>query len=256
MEKIRSLNRYQKGVLLLTIVMVLAFTAAYFVTASRVGFAYKDAILLPEEENGTTVYSGKIQGIQASFRVSPDKRVEFQYGEKYYGPYTAKEDPTALPEGETPGERMTGVELRKGEEILFRGGVSRQDGFFWLYDEDGSRLNTRLVISVETSYGTVSYENGKKIDPMEPSASTILSLMAGPELTHKGEWSGWFLGVFVCMITAVSILFVEELFWLSISFRVQDPDRAEPSDWELASRYIGWTALPILALVIFFMGLQ
>lgn len=256
MERIRALNRYQKGVLLLTAVMVLVFTAAYFVTTSHVGFMYKDTILLPGEENGSTVYSGKIQGIQASFRVSPDKRVDFQYGEKHYGPYTAKEDPTALPAGETPGERMTGVELRKGEEILFRGGVSREDGFFWLYDEDGSLLNTGLVISVETSYGTVSYENGKVIDPMEPSASTILSLMAGPELTHKGDWSAWFLGIFVCIVTVVSVLFAEELFWLSISFRVQDPDQAEPSDWELAGRYIGWTALPILALVIFFMGLQ
>lgn len=256
MERIRSLNRYQKGILLLTVVIALAFTAVYFVTTSRVGFSYRDAILLPGEENGTTVYSGKIQGVQASFRVSPDKTVEFQYGEKYYGPYTAKEDPTALPEGETQGERLAGMELRKGEEILFRGGVSREDGFFWLYDEDGSLLNTGLVISVETSNGTVSYENGKEIDPMEPSASTILKLMTGPELTHKGEWLAWFLGIFTCIATAVSILFAEELFQLGMMFRVQDPEGAEPSDWVLAGRYISWTVLPFLAMALFFIGLQ
>ena len=32
MKKLKSLDRYQKGVFLFMIVMVLAFTAAYFVT--------------------------------------------------------------------------------------------------------------------------------------------------------------------------------------------------------------------------------
>lgn len=256
MERIRSLNRYQKGVLLFMAVMVLAFTAAYFAAASRVGFSYRDAILLPGEENGSTVYSGKIRGIQANFRVSPDKTVEFQCGEKYYGPYTAKEDPAALPEGETPGEQMTGVELRKGEEILFRGGVMRQDDFFWLYDEDGSVLNMSVEISVVAGNGITYDASGKEIDPIEPSAVTILKLMAGPELTHKGDWSGWLLGVFVCIVTAVSVLFAEELFQLGLLFRVRDPEGAEPSDWVLAGRYIGWTVLPFLAMALFFIGLQ
>lgn len=253
MERIRSLNRYQKGVLLLMAVMVLAFTAAYFAAASRVGFAYRDAILLPEEENGTTVYSGKIQGIQASFRVSPDKTVEFQYGEKYYGPYTVKEDPVAVPKGE---EHLTGVELRKGEEILFRGGVSRQDDFFWLYDEDGSLSNLAFEVSTVSEYGITYDENGEVIDPMEPTVSTILKLMTGPELTHKGDWSAWFLGVLVCIATAITILFVDELFRLGMTFRVRDPEGVEPSDLVLAGRYIGWVVLPVLAMVLFFLGLQ
>lgn len=256
MGRIRGLNRYQKGVLLFTAVMVLAFTVAYAVTTSRVGFAYKDVLLLPEEENGTTVYSGKIHGVPASFRVSSDKEVEFWYGETCYGPYTAKEDPTALPEKTTPGERVTGVELRCGEEILFRGGVAWENGFLWLYNTDGSLSDLTIGVHAVSEYGITYDENGKVIDPMEPSVPTILRLMAGPELTHKGEWGVWLAGVFVCVVTVVSVLFARELFWLRISFRVQNPDQAEPSDMEVMGRYISWTVLPILALVLFLMGLQ
>lgn len=258
MERIRALNRYQKTVLLLTAGMVLVFTAVYFAISGQMGFAYHDSILYPNEAESVTVYSGEIQGIPATFRVSPDKTVDFQYGEKHYGPYTIREDPTALPKGTMPGEWIACVEVRKGEDILFRGGVSREGDFLWLYNEDGSVSGMSIETSAVSQYGTTTTydENGKEIDPMEPSVFTIVNLAAGPELTHKGDWNAWFLGMFVCIITVVSVLFAEELFWLSISFRIQDPDRAEPSDWELAGRYIGWTVLPILALVIFFMGLQ
>ena len=93
------------------IAMVLIFAVVYPMTISRVGFEYKDTILVPSQENGGTVYSGKIQGQQARFTVSEDKTVVFQHGNKTYGPYTAKEDPTAIPKDEEMAEYMTGVEL-------------------------------------------------------------------------------------------------------------------------------------------------
>ena len=34
-----------------------------------------------------------------------------------------------------------------------------------------------------------------------------------------------------------------------------DPAEAEPSDWEIASRYIGWTFCILMALLIFIKGL-
>ena len=47
---------------------------------------------------------------------------------------------------------------------------------------------------------------------MEPSVSTILDLMDGPALTHKGAWLGWFGGVLICVIAALAMLFADELF--------------------------------------------
>lgn len=254
MKRVKCLGRYPKGVLLLMIVMVLVFTILYPITIAREGFEYKNAILIPHQENGNTIYSGKIQGKQASFAVYADKTVEFQYNGRIYGPYIAKEDPTAIPKDSEVGESMTGVELRHGEEILFRGGVLDLGDYHLLYSEDGSLEN--INISVTTSDGIVMDETGNVIDPMEPSVSTILDLMAGPELTHKGGWPAWFGGVFVCIVTTILILFADELFRWNLVFRIRNVDQAEPSDWEIASRYIAWTVLPLMAMIIFIRGLQ
>ena len=195
MERIRKLNGYQKAVLAFLAVMLLAFTALYPVTIAREGFRYGDALLIPREEWGKMAYSGRIRGEEALFTVDGDGAVEFRYGDRDYGPYTVREDPSALPEeGELRlGGEMTGIEVRRGEEVIFRGGLLRHGGARWLYNEDGSLA---IRVTATMSDGTVIDENGREIDPMEPSVGTILSLMAGPELTHKGEGAGWFGGVF------------------------------------------------------------
>jgi len=254
LERIKKLNRYQKGVLIVMIIMSLVFAVIYPMTISRVGFAYKDSILVPTIESGNTVYSGKLVGKQAVFTVSEDKTVVFQYGDKIYGPYTAIEDPTAIPKDKEITEFMTGVELRKGDEILFRGGIERFADDYWLYNEDGTLDN--FGFSYVTSDGIERDENGNIIDPVEPSASTIWNLMNEPELTHKGEGFAWFGAVFICILNALSILFADELFRWNLRFQIRNVDRAEPSDWEIAGRYIGWTVMTIMALVIFIIGLQ
>ena len=159
----KSLNRYQKGVLIFMIAMALAFTVINPMTISQVGFEYKNTILVPGKEDGSTVYSGKIQGKQAHFMVSKDKTVVFQYGDKTYGPYTAKEDPAAIPRNIEMSEYMTGMELRQGEDILFRGGVLETEDLYLLYNEDGTLDN--LGFSYVTSDGIERNENGDIIDP-------------------------------------------------------------------------------------------
>ncbi len=254
MERIKSLGRYQKGILLLTAVIALVFTAIYPAAIAREGFEYKDVILRPYPEHDATVYSGKIHGKQASFTVYADQTVTFQYADKTYGPYTAMEDPSAIPEEHDLSKFMTGIELRCGEEILFRGGVLDGENYRVLFSEDGTPEN--IHITVTTSDGTVMDENGAVVDPMEPHVSAILDLMIGPDLTHKGDWLAWLCGMIVCIMTVVSILFAEELFRWNLAFRIRNADQADPSDWEIASRYIAWTILPLMALMIFVLGLQ
>ncbi len=253
MERLTCLSRYQQGVLIVLILMVLVFSVIYPTVIAQEGFAYKDALLIPTVENGKITYEGEIRGNPAAFIVYADKTVEFQYGDKLYGPYTAKEDATAIPKDSEMRDLMTGIEMRCGEEIIFRGAVLNHGDVRRLYNEDGSMA---IFFSVESGNGTTLDENGNPIDSMEPSVSTILNLMAGPELTHKGQWLPWFLGVLICIATAISILFADELFRFRLSFRVDDAYGVEPSDWEIASRYLSWTLMPILALVIFVMGLR
>lgn len=97
MERFKTLDYRQKWIFLIMGVMVLVFTILYPVTLSRVGYSYRDAILVPHEAEGTTVYSGIIQGEAASFTVTQDKTVTFQYGDFTYGPYTLKKILRLLP---------------------------------------------------------------------------------------------------------------------------------------------------------------
>ena len=82
MKKIKRLNWYQKSVLVVMIAMALVFAVIYSMTISKVGFEYKDAIFVPSQENGSTVYSGRLRGQKAYFSVSQDKTVVFHYGNK------------------------------------------------------------------------------------------------------------------------------------------------------------------------------
>ena len=254
MDKIKKLNRYQQGILLFMIAMTLIFAVIYPITIRRVGFEYNDSILVPSLENGTTVYSGKIKGQAAHFTVSEDKTVTFQYGDKTYGPYTAKEDSTAIPKNQELSESMTGVEIRQGDAILFRGGVLDTGDFLWLYNEDGTVDN--LGISYVIGDGVQRDENGNVIDPVAPSTSTILQLIHGPELTHKGQSFAWFGAVLICILNTLTILFADELFHWNLAFQIRNAEDAEPTDLEIAGRYLSWMVLAVAALVIFIIGLQ
>lgn len=254
MERIKSLNRYQKGILIVMTAMVILFSVIYSVTISRVGFEYADTILVPGRENESTVYSGKIKGQQACFSISENKTVIFQYGDKTYGPYTVKEDPSAIPKGEEIPRPATGIEVLRGDSTLFRGAFVLFGDKYVLYSEDGTLYD--FGFTYITSDGIERNENGNVIDPMEPSVSDILELMNDPKLMHKGEWHIWLGAVIICAINSISILFADELFRFDLMFQIRNADSAEPSEWEIAKRYIGWTFLTIMALIIFIMGLQ
>ncbi len=254
MQRIKNLNGYQKGLLLLMLAMALVFAVVYHMTIARVGVLYQNAIFVPAEENGVTVYSGKLRGKQAEFTVSADKTVSFRCDGQTYGPYTVKEDPTARPEDEFGREGMTGVEIRDGEELLFRGGFWQSDGSFWLRNADGSMDLGMQTYVVEN--GVKKDSDGNIIDPAKPSASDILRLVYGPELTHKGTWLAWLGAVFISFLTAVSILYADELFRWDLSFQIQNAEAAEPSEWEMMKRYISWTVFAIAALIVYFLGLQ
>lgn len=252
-NRIQALTRYQKGLLLGMLLMTLVFTALYIRTTSRVGFAYQDAILVPGREDGAVVYSGRVHGEPARLTVSDDRTVVLQLGERTYGPYTVRDDPSAIPTGEEGADAMAGVEVRKGDELLFRGGVLKTlDGHRWLYGEDGAFHGGDVFAVVD---GTVLDENGHVVDPDEPSVPTLLELTDHPELTHRGAWPAWFGAVLLCAVNALFMLFADELFRWALAFRIRDAYDAEPSAWELASRTISWTFLAAAALAIFVLGL-
>ena len=137
MEKIKNLNSCQKGIILLMILMSAVFAVIYPITISKAGYLYNDTILVPSYENRATAYSGKIDGELAKFIVSEDKSVVLQYGDKAYGPYTMRKDPSAVPKTEESEGYMTGIEIRNSDQVVFRGGASYPGDRYWLFDENG-----------------------------------------------------------------------------------------------------------------------
>ena len=195
-----------------------------------------------------TVYSGKIQGEAASFTVTQDKTVTFQYGDFTYGPYTVKEDPQAALESGDLADSLSGVEIWRQDSRLFRGGVQKLEQNGWLlYNENGTLHN------IETE---IIFSGNNSAAQMEPSLATILDLAMGPELTHKGHWLPWFLGILLCVVNAVSILYADELFRFWLSFWIESPELAEPTDLEITGRYFGWGAMLIGIFVVFVIGLS
>ena len=248
MNRFRELERFPKILLIALLLMVVAFGAVYGITASRVGYLHNDEIFVPRQEHGVTLYEATVDSQDCVFTVTDDT-VTLVWGSKTYGPYTVREDPTAVPDGHP---QMTGIEILDGQKVYFRGGVTDEQDF-WLISEDGEQL---FSMTYTLSDGTEMDMNGNPIDHMKPTPRQIISLLRGPELTHKGHWEICFLGLVIALITAVSILFADELFYLSICFRVENAEAAEPSDWHIATRSLGWLFLTIMTGVILLMGLQ
>ncbi|MDO4491406.1 MAG: hypothetical protein Q4B85_10090 [Lachnospiraceae bacterium] len=257
-ERIKSLNRFQQCVFLLMLLASLGFLVLYFITLMKEGILYKDAILVPNRQEGTVVYSGEVQRKKVSFTVSEDNTVVYQCGEKTYGPYRVMEDPSALParvdNWESVPEDMMGLEVYKEEMLLFRGGLSVYDDYLWLVNQDGSHYaDSQLFLEFQ---GEVYDEEGNPVDTEEPGLTAIVRLLYNPVLTHKGNWIAWLGGVLICILNGCSILYADELFRWNLSFRIRAVEDAEPSDWEITQRYLSWGLMTIAAVAVFIMGLQ
>ncbi|MBR2781447.1 MAG: hypothetical protein IKD81_08575 [Eubacteriaceae bacterium] len=251
MEKIRQLGIFQKAVLVIMIVMTLTFAFAYHRSVSREGYLYHGSLLMPREENGSVVYSGRVGGKDASFTVTGDT-AEFIIGDKTWGPYTVREVPelSSYPDDES----SRGMEILLDGEVVFSGtvwpaGVNQ----YHFYEKTTYEIVTEGSWVFVTEPPSVEEQDS---DPLEPSLSDAVALVNGPELTHRGDWGFWFLGVIICAVTAFSIFFADELFRWNLSFRIREPEKAEPSDWEITGRYLSWGFLPLVALTIFAVGLR
>ena len=252
MNRLRELDRYPKILLIALLVMTVVFAGVYGVMTSRVGYLHNGEIFVPRQENSLTLYETTVDDQLCVFTVTADT-VKLVWGQKTYGPYTLREDPTAVPEDHALAPYMTGIEILDNGKVYFRGGVTDEPTDFWLISEDG----TSYATSSYTLSDGIEYDmDGNPIDHMKPVPYQIVSLLRGPELTHKGDWIGFLIGVFCAAATAVSILFADELFYLSICFRVENAETAEPSDWYIACRNFSWLLLTIFTGIAYLIGLQ
>ena len=253
-ERFRSTSGFQKFILIALAVMAAGFGLLYIHTIRREGYQYYDGLLIPSQENGNTVWSGAAEGRKVSFTVYPDKSVEYRRGDSIYGPYTVKEDPSAV---RTLNKSLTGIEIRRGETVIFRGGMQKRSygegDYYHLIWENGTPYSG---ITISTGTGVVMDEKGQILDVHEPDVYTIVSMMYGPVLTHRGHAGFWFLGLLCSFITALSVLYDDEIFRWNIRRTVRGAEDAQPTDYYLTSRAIVWTVILIVILVIYVKGLR
>ena len=259
-----EMDLFRKGLLILLVAAIPLFAVVTAVQCSRLGIEYGTVFLRRTENDGVIQYAGREDGQDSVFTVGPDGRVEYRWGEETYGPYTVREDPSAAPEPSAwngdSGDRyvpdgLTGVEIRQGDTVLFRGGWDPDPDRTWfsLYDESGNQLSG-LSISAITSSGTVIGPDGEIITPREqhkPTAAALLRVVLAPELVHRGSW---LIYAFVTLLAAAGmgyILFYRELFYWNLGFTVKNPENAEPSDWYVFSSLLGMTIITGAVLVLY-----
>lgn len=250
-ERWRGMSLFRRVLLILMAAMILGFGVATPIVTSRWGIEYGDTLLYRMEEAGVCCYSGRVDGKNAVFTVSPDGTVEYQWGDLLYGPWQVVEDPTASPEGDWSA--LPGVEISRGNEVLFRGGYY-EGSWFMLIQEDGEPLEM-VEIRASTSGGTVvKDEDGRVLGEEElhaPGLSFLAKLVLAPELTHRGSLSLYMLVTLLAAFNIVQICFPALMFRLSLLGRVRDPGAAEPSDFYIAMEHLEWMVLAVLIFVFY-----
>ncbi len=254
MKRLKALDLFQKGVLIALTVMIVLFTVLYIRENSRSGMVYRKAFLYRGTEGENTVYTGKVHDQPAKFTVAPDGGVSYELGDKHFGIYLVNRDDSIISSAYR-GEAKAGVEIRRSGEMLFRGTVLNSDT---LIDESGDFIVPASYLIIGGKVYAPDENGGQEVnvDPDEPSLNAIAQFALGLDETNKGAWGAWLVCVLLSIGIALSILYADELFRRSMSFRIRNAHNAKPSDFELASRYIGWLLCPIVVLVMFIVGLN
>ena len=248
MKRFREMEGLQKGIVIVLAAVFVVFSAIYIVAVNREGFVFRDGFLRLSEENGNSVYSGKAGGKQTVITVAPDKSMAFRIGEKTYGPYEVKEDPTILPNG---------CDILLNGKSIYHGAVRElSDGVLVFNGSDGEPDvfgSINVYTGINGEYRDI---DGNPVDIDEPRLSELFEWAKGPEAVRRGNSMMWFFGMLICVITVVSVLFAEELYRLYMSFRMENAEDAVPSEWYIMTRYLGWFLMTVCAIVIFAIGLR
>lgn len=258
-QKWLELTCPQQILILIQGFLILLFWILYLTVGQQQAIEYRGEHLRLRTDGSTATYSGKLDGEKAVFTITGDT-VEYRLGDTSYGPYTVTETSATLPdEGDKPIyitslHTLKGVEVREGPDLLFRGFYTKTP--FLLYDESGEPLPPVSIISNAV---TVETGNGLMLTYVKdscPSYSEVIELALVPDLSQRGYAGGFALGVLLCIACSISVLYADNLFRWNLRFQIRNAERAEPSDWELFSRWIGWIALTVCALILFILSIN
>ena len=255
-----EMNWYRRVLLIAMAVEILGFFAAVLAAVNRPGLEYGGTLLYPRTEGETRVYEGKLDWEPVRFAVSPEGEVTYQRGDLSYGPYQVSVDPAAFPEtlGEHDGTSNLGLEIRQGDEVVFRGGYCPERALS-LWDGDGEPVWDTSFSAESSGGGATLYVDGREVTREEqyaPALSVLAEVALGPELTHRGSVGLYLAVTLLALVNVLQICFPGFFFRLSLWGRVRNVETAEPSDWYILMERIEWLILTLACLVLYWQVLR
>lgn len=257
---------YRRAMLAATVGAMLLATVFYLTVGSRQGVEYGSDFYALTTMNGTKTYTANAHewregntiiqsnaGRKIVYTVTPAStdgfRVECQMGEETYGPYQVEAlDLASL------SARLTEFPLDGGMEItnlttgerLFRGGyIQSSDGYSFLLDETAEISGSSIL-----DYAPSRPEKG-------PNCDDLYHFTFGAEesMTSRADWTLYFCAFLFAAFNVVSLLYAEELFTFHMGFHVEQAERAEPSEWELFRRHVGWAVFLFFEVILLLAGI-
>ena len=251
-EKWRSTPLSYRVLILLHAALMLLFILLYSTLGKQYVVRHEDELFRYREDGNTLTYTGTLNDLDAVFTVLPDGSLECLLDGVAYGPYTVIEDPSAGPEdSDVPIRGLTGIEVREGDEVMFRGGFYGVDSLLF-YNSDGTRYRS----PTQTVVSSTGYSEVHTSVPVEPSLKTVLRFTIAPDLVYRGDIEALLIGLFCSIACMASAFWAEELFRHNLKFSIKHAENAEPSEWALMSRWISWLTLTVLTLVLYIGGLS
>ena len=263
-EKWSVISPLRRGLLLVTVGLMLLFAVLYAVVSLQVGVEYGDDFYKVEIQGDAKVYTGVDHG-NRNFqfkRGGPGKKTVYTVTEtptgytvicqiegEDFGPYRVEPFPVSeLPEKFASANLHGALQIWDGEELLFRGGYHQMTelGYISLIGEDSEVDGHSITVSPPP------------IPEAGPDCYDLcrFTLNAEESMTHRGNWFYYAVALFFAVMNALFILYAEEFFIWQMSFRVKDPEQAEPSDWELFDRQLSWWFLLFIELIFLLIGLS
>lgn len=259
-QKWLDLSTGQKVIFCIQIFLIVLFLILYSTVGKQLVTNHQGATLRCRTDGTVTTYSGKLDDKTAVFTVS-ENIVTYQIGDTAYGPYTIVLDQTAvLSEEDKPlnlisTKGLVGVEVWKGDLRLFRGSYHNSSSTFYLVDPEGNLIFHDEKVLTEVISSTGNSMVTTYTDAEEPGPYTVLKIAKAPDVGQRANFTGLLCGIFLCIACMASLLYADNLFRWNLRFSIRNAEDAEPSDWELFSRWVGWLFFTVLAIAIFILGL-
>ena len=224
--------------LLVNAVMAAAFLFIYLAMDGYI-CRYQDVLFDVTESEGSYTYSGEMDGTLIEFIASPDNTFSYFINGEDQGTFTVSEDPSAAPESDllVSDTILTGVEIRKDDEIFFRGGFYRYSSGLLLIDEN-----------LTPSSGPES--------PDEPSAHTVLFLARFGESVRHGSWILYIVALSFVALIFFTAFFDEPFFRAHMALTKDEREHTKVPTYRKVLRWIFWSALTLGALSLFIFGLM